>query len=946
MSRSLSFFRQTQNEAHTPCLMTQERAPIMSRLPKDAACSHAHKMLRTSNWFACVTATMVLLLCRAGHAEYSPLTHLVQIAPGGGHTCGLTQSHGVKCWGDNDWGQLGIGNTAPSAYPVDVAGLVSGVESIGTGESHTCVLTEAGGVKCWGNNSDGELGLGSTGSPVTTPADVPALATDVKAISVGNHHTCALLLSGGVKCWGSNFYGELGNGSTADSPTPVDVIGLGNGVKAISAGKAHTCALLDTGNIECWGNNGSGRLGDGTASDSSSPVAVLGLDTSAAAVSAGYNHTCALLTDGSVMCWGNNKHGELGNGSEDYNSYVPVEVAALGSSVVAISTSGASPPASSRDGGHTCALLSSGTVRCWGYDSYGQLGNGATTDANSPVDANLGPHALAVEAGSEHTCALIDTGEALCWGRSDDGQLGIGAAADASGTDTIYRLPVDVNGATDTIDVNAGEYHTCALTATGAAQCWGFNTHGQLGNGSIVNSTFPVDVLGLGSGVQAIATGYDHTCALLGTSVVECWGYNGFGQLGIGVTDDDNITMPTELQALGSGIRAIATGYRHSCAVLDAGTVKCWGDNYYGELGDGTTVDSPTPVDVVGLTDVQSIVAGQSHTCALLESGTVKCWGYNFYGQLGNGTTTASILPVDVVGLAGVHAISAGESFTCALFDAGTIKCWGRNSAGQLGDASYINATSPVVVSGIAQALAVSAGGSHACALLTEGTTVCWGEGQYGQLGTGTTTNSAIPALVQAMSSTAASVDAGIRHTCAVTTAGSIKCWGYNQAGLLGTGKPGAVLTPQRVVVEVAPLLLSVTIEHVWESGARYVNQAHAEATAHYRIHVIKSGTGPAIALSMDISMADGFNVTSWTCNAPAGCTPSSGADSINAKFVLGPAADSAVVDVDGEVEPDVAFVELRASVAPEGEENPQTTSETLTEPVNGIGLFKDGFED
>jgi len=246
------------------------------------------------------------------------------IAAGMENTCLLTSFGGAKCWGNNNFGQLGDGTIVDKLTPVDVGGLTSGVTSIAAGAGHTCALTTSGGVKCWGMNNIGQLGDGTTVDK-STPTDVSGLATGVNAVASGYWHTCAVTSSHGLKCWGNNSNGQLGDGTHANKSTPVDVIGLTSGVTAISAGSAHTCALTTSGGVKCWGDDGYGQLGDGTTLDKSTPVNVSELTSGVTAIAAGLLHTCALTTSGGVKCWGDNNNRELGDGTNGFAT-TPVSV--------------------------------------------------------------------------------------------------------------------------------------------------------------------------------------------------------------------------------------------------------------------------------------------------------------------------------------------------------------------------------------------------------------------------------------------------------------------------------------------------------------------------------------------------------------------------------------------------------------------------------------------
>jgi alpha-tubulin suppressor-like RCC1 family protein len=339
------------------------------------------------------------------------------IAAGYGHSCALTSSGAVKCWGRNSSGQLGNGTTTDRYVPVAVSGLAGGVQAIAGGTYHTCALTSAGGVKCWGRNSSGQLGDGTT-TKRYVPVAVSGLAGGVQAIAAGTYHTCALTSAGGVKCWGRNSSGQLGDGTTTDRHAPVDVPALASGVTAIAVGYFHTCELTSAGAVKCWGYNRSGQLGDGTTTDRNAPVDVPGLASGVTAITAGGGHSCALTSAGGVKCWGSNYFGELGDGTTT-RRLIPAAVSGLAGSVAAIAAGGEA---------HGCALTSAGAVKCWGYNGYGQLGDGTTTDRHVPVGVSglvAGVQTIAA-GGYGHTCALTSAGAVRCWGRNSSGQLGDG----------------------------------------------------------------------------------------------------------------------------------------------------------------------------------------------------------------------------------------------------------------------------------------------------------------------------------------------------------------------------------------------------------------------------------------------------------------------------------------------------------------------------------------
>ncbi|MBI5566377.1 MAG: RCC1 repeat-containing protein [Chloroflexi bacterium] len=437
----------------------------------------------------------------------------------GAHTCAIIAGGVARCWGSNGSGQVGDGTVSTNKLtPVDVSGLTSGVTAITTGGAHTCALAASGRAKCWGGNGYGELGTGADESSQLIPGDVNGLTSNAQRIVAGQLHTCALTTGGGVKCWGENGDGGMGDGTNTDRVSPTDVSGLTSGVTAIAASR-HTCAVTSSGGVKCWGYNFYKQVGDGTTISRSTPTDVTSLTSGVTAVATGSGHTCALTTGSGVKCWGLGSDGQLGDGTTTYTSATPTDVISLTSGVAAIEAGG----------NHTCALTTGGGVKCWGNNYAGQLGDGTTTSRSAPVDVSgLTSDVTAIAVGSTHTCALMTIGGMKCWGSNSFGQLG-------DGTTTDRYTPTDVSGLTSGVTaITTGDSHTCAVTPGGAAKCWGGNTSGQLGDGTTTQRNTPIDVNGLASGVTSVEAGGSHTCALTASGGARCWGHNLSGQVGNG----------------------------------------------------------------------------------------------------------------------------------------------------------------------------------------------------------------------------------------------------------------------------------------------------------------------------------------------------------------------------------------------------------------------------
>ena len=692
---------------------------------------------------------------------------ILEIATFLNQSCALLSNQSVQCWG------RAADGTDASPAPLAVQGIAKATD-LAAG----CALSEDGLVRCWN-------GINSS------PRAVPNLI-GVKAIAgASTHHKCALLEGGSVKCWGRNDAGQLGIGSYADAAEPMPVLDSDGtplkGAKAIAVGLYHTCAVLEDASVRCWGWNGHGQLGGSDQQFSSRAVKVkldgsgsdlVGVDQ----IALGYGHSCALLQDKGVMCWGSNEVGQLGQaeGENSVLSGYPVAVA-LGDAFEATSIAAGY--------GHSCAADSSGRVRCWGWNVYGQLGNaaaGRTSAAPVEVEGLSGAKALAL--GEAHSCALIEGGGAKCWGNNSLGQFGNGVEAVNAGYVLTPSAVVELEGVAA---VSSGYLFSCARLDDGSAKCWGNNEFHQLGNGHVTSSQrFPTAVEqqdgAAFSGISELALGYTHTCALRENSAW-CWGDNGMGQLGSG--DSDNRSAPVQIASV--PFVSLAAGHAHSCAVTGAKTAMCWGYNEFGQLGDGSSVSSVQPRMVSGLTDVRALTLGRAHSCALLADATVKCWGNNAYGQLGDGGAGEGdqdqLTPLLVEGLSNVSQIASGHAHVCALLTDGSVTCWGSNLFGESGVTigADMPRVAPTRVALSGKAISIASGYQHTCAILEDRTAACWGNNAYGQLGNAQLEDSGAPVAVIGLTDVV-SISTGHGHSCASLLDGTVKCWGSDRYGQIG----------------------------------------------------------------------------------------------------------------------------------------------------------------
>ena len=827
-----------------------------------------------------------------GSGGSGTLSNIVSISAGYHHTCAVNSSGNVYCWGYNAQGQLGNGSTTTRYYPdlvngVSGAGYLSNIVSITSGQYYNCGLNSSGSVFCWGSNGNGQLGINST-SQQNYPVQVMGVGAvgtlgSITSLSAGSSHTCASNTTGNAYCWGENSSSQLGDSTTTQRTTPVQVLGVGGtgtlaNVSTINAGNSSSCAITTSGAGYCWGAGSNGQLGQNNTSSSSTPLQIKGVGgtgflSDLISISAGTT-TCGLKSDGALYCWGYNAYGEIGDHTLT-TRHTPVRVK---DTVYSLFSSVSTGQYSS------CGVLRE-RVYCWGYNANGQLGLGDTGNRSNPELITSLTGVKDVVVGYRHACALLKTGKVYCWGNNSYGGLG-------DNTTTQRLTPVQVVGPgnlgtlSDVVSLSAGYDFTCAVNSSGSAYCWGYNPYGQLGDNTTTNRSVPTQVVGVANvgtlaGVSSISTGWHHTCATTTAGVGYCWGYNGTNQIGDG-TGTTRAT-PTQITGFTSGVTAISAGYQSSCGIK-SGVGYCWGATTYSNGGSNASIgNSPQVIWPSGVTHitagnelvcavvnqkikcynasssyayhslatnevlkdmltitVSSKDAGYPTICGLRNNGVVYCWGYNPHVSTFMGGTNSTASFPTVIGIPTISgdqhsSIATGEAHTCGILN-GIAQCWGTSAGGALGSGITSTLTpKPVLLASTSANLggqmSLGTGGTHSCSLSYGGEVFCWGDNTYGKLGNNSTIASTKAVQVLGVGGVGnltgvLSLAVGYRHNC-VIAGGGINCWGYNAQGQLGIDSTMSMATP-------------IQVKGVGGSG--YFTGASQVANGRYHTCALKSG--------------------------------------------------------------------------------------------------------
>jgi alpha-tubulin suppressor-like RCC1 family protein len=664
---------------------------------------------------------------------------LSKVSTGWYHSLGLRTDGTISAWGYNGYGQLGDGTTVDKVTPIHGGGTLTGIVDVAAGQYHSVAVKNDGTIWAWGYNGSGQLGNGTTQNQ-SLPVQAISIGSAIQ-VAAGEYHTLALKSDGTVWAWGYNAYGQLGNGTTTNSSTAVQVTGLTNVIR-IAAGTYHSMALKNDGTVWTWGYNAYGELGDGGKANSTSIVNVSNL-TGAVDIAAGDYHSLAVKSDGTVWAWGFNQYGELGNSSTTSQVNAVQVSQSSGSNFNNIIGVAAGIY-------YSAALKNDGTLFAWGHNDYGQLGIGNTTDSVIPVQSSAcsltsfsnvtaSPFSGRITANQTHSLGVKPDGSVWAWGDNTYGELG-----DGTTTNRLSPVQAAITGAVT--QISTGWYHTLALKSDRSVWAWGYNAEGQIGDGTTNQRATPIQVSSLTglSAVTGVAAGQYHSVAVKSDGTVWGWGYNAYGQLGDGSTTSR--LVPVQAVLLPGVMTQVAAGQTHTLALKNDGTVWAWGYNGYGQLGDGTQTNRTTAVQVVGLTNVIAIAAGPNHSLALKSDGTVWAWGYGYNGQLGDGGSSYATSIVRASGLSNIIAIAAGDYHSLAVRSDGTVWAWGDDVYGELGNASSTASNVPVQALGISGAVTVSAGSYYSMALnQNDGKIWVWGHNSAGQFGIGNTSDSTIP---------------------------------------------------------------------------------------------------------------------------------------------------------------------------------------------------------
>ena len=658
------------------------------------------------------------LVHRSSPVQIGAVTTWSQIAAGGNHSMAIKADGTMWLWGDSEYGQLGNNTnnyTTRKSSPVQIGALTTW-SSVGGGSSHTMAIKTDGTMWSWGYNVQGELGSNTVVNR-SSPVQIGALTT-WSIMSAGNAHNLAIKNDGTMWGWGINNNGHLGDNTILFRSSPIQIGALTTWSK-VSAGTGASAAIKTDGTLWIWGTNITGQLGDNTIISRSSPIQVGLLTTWSQIASAGYH--LAIKTDGTMWSWGYNAHGNLGDNTIILRSS-PIQIGSL--------TTWSKIDNSAQ---FSIATKTDNTLWTFGYGAAGSLGDGTTTYRSSPVQVGAQVVAWSLAAGGNYnTMGLKADGTMWLWGGNNYGQ---------NGDDTILKRssPVQI-GANATWSKIANGRHGMALKTDGSMWLWGRGDEGQIGDNAKLRRSSPVQLGALTTWSQ-IDCGADTSLALKTDGTMWAWGSNGQGQL----AQDNRIyrSSPVQIGALTTWSKIDGAPGTSMKAIKTDGTLWAW----CGNTGEGVTTTRSSPIQIGALTDWSLTSSSSYHCLAIKTNGTLWAWGFNIsstgQGALGDNTTIDKSSPVQIGALTTWSLVSANAYHSMALRTDGTMWAWGKSpNHGRLGDNTTISRSSPVQIGISTSWSKIAAGRNHSLAIETNGTWYSWGQNTLfetaGQLGDNT----------------------------------------------------------------------------------------------------------------------------------------------------------------------------------------------------------------
>lgn len=702
---------------------------------------------------------------------------------GDSHTALIKRDGTLWMWGDNQMGELGDGTTTERQVPQKVDGL-KGVVDVSLGAQDTGAITEDGSLYMWGRNDYGQVGMGITGDSKTPIKNPVKIMDHVEKIALGNYHCAAITKDKELYVWGSNHYGELGNGKSGYDQKETKPIKIMDHVVDVDLGDYHTAAVKEDGSLYVWGDNYYGQIGDGTVGSTAVTEPKKVMEDVKTVRLGGY--TCgAIKKNGSLYMWGNNDYGQTGIGSEEY--YVtPAKIAEN----VAMLALGAS---------NTALLKENGDMWIWGWNAYGQVGNGMENQYTADM-TKIFDSVETMGLGNGYCGAITKEGKLYLWGDNTRGQIG-------NGTNTPQLTPLcilehlfekETEQEKVTTWVNKGERqgilalgydHSGVVKEDGTLWMWGANTYGQLGDGTYVDRSSPVCVM---EHVAFVALGDSFTAAIKKDGTLWTWGKNDSGQLGMGVVNE-SISNPVKIM---SEISYVSLGKNFAGAITIEGKFYLWGDSKKGQLALSSTRNQSKPV-LTGR-NVAAFSLGDDFGAIIKEDRTLWTWGSNDYGQLGQKNTDKITEITKVEDLEQVKEISAGGYTMAAVDKDANLYIWGDNTANKLGSGMKGNRLFPLKL--MADINTLSIGNTHCSAVRTDGKLWMWGANECGQIGTGFITADSVPKTILEDVRYSA---AGNGFTGIIRNDGSLWMWGKNEKGQLGNGMTADLLEPTKIMEHV-----------------------------------------------------------------------------------------------------------------------------------------------